>query len=287
MTGKNCVITGANAGLGYETAKAMALRGANVMMVCRNEAKGKRALIELVQASGNQNIYLQTADLSSQKDIKAAAEKIRERFAIVDVLVNNAGTWISNLTFTEDNIEKMFAVNHLAYFYLSHLLYPAIARAADGRIVSVASDSHFQGKMNFEDLYLTKKYHGLRAYAQSKLANILFTYELDRIKPNDNVSTYAVQPGLVKTDIGVKHTNWLHAFAWKVRRSGGVTPDIGAKTQIYLSTADEVKDQSGKYWDKCKPKKSSKRTYVEADAQRLWKISKELCKIDDFFKDSL
>lgn len=287
MTGKNCVVTGANSGLGYETAKALAMRGANVMMVCRNEAKGKKALIELVQASGNSNIFLQTADLSSQADIKRAAEKIREKFHIVDVLVNNAGTWISSLTYTEDKVEKMFAVNHLAYFYLSHLLYPAITKAEDGRIVSVASDSHFQGKMHFDDLYLTKKYHGLRAYAQSKLANILFTYELDRQKPHENVSTYAVQPGLVKTDIGVKHTNWLHAFAWKVRRSGGVTPDIGAKTQIFLATDEEVADQSGLYWDKCKPKKSSKRTYSEEDAQRLWEISHELCKIDDFFKDSL
>lgn len=287
MTGKNCVVTGANAGLGYETAKALAMRGANVMMVCRSEAKGKKALIEMVKASGNSNIFLQTADLSSQADIKRAAAKIREKFGIVDVLVNNAGTWISDLTYTEDQIEKMFAVNHLAYFYLSHLLYPAIAKAEDGRIVSVASDSHFQGKMHFDDLYLTKKYHGLRAYAQSKLANILFTYELDRRKPHEHVSTYAVQPGLVKTDIGVKHTNWLHALAWKVRRSGGVTPDIGAKTQIYLATADEVADQSGLYWDKCKPKKSSKNTYSEEDARRLWEISHELCKIDDFFSDSL
>jgi len=287
MEGKNCVITGANAGLGYETAKALAMRGANVMMVCRNEQKGKRALIELIQASDNTNISLQTADLSSQKDIRAAAEKIRQKFNHIDVLVNNAGTWISKLSYTEDNIEKMFAVNHLAYFYLTHLLYPAIAKAWDGRVISVASDSHFQGKMHFDDLYLTKKYHGLRAYAQSKLANILFTYELDRRKPHDSVSSYAVQPGLVKTDIGVKHTNWLHALAWKVRRSGGVTPDIGAKTQIFLATDEEIKDKSGLYWDKCKPKKSSKRTYREEDAKRLWEISKELCKIDDFFEDSL
>jgi retinol dehydrogenase-12 len=287
MTGKNCVVTGANAGLGYATAKALAMRGANVIMVCRSEAKGKKALIEIVQASGNSNVFLQTADLSSQADMKRTAEKIRTKFNMVDVLVNNAGTWISSLTYTEDKIEKMFAVNHLAYFYLSHLLYPAISKAEDGRIVSVASDSHFQGKMHFDDLYLTEKYHGLRAYAQSKLANILFTYELDRRKPHDHVSTYAVQPGLVKTDIGVKHTNWLHALAWKVRRSGGVTPDIGAKTQIFLATADEVADKSGLYWDKCKPKKSSKRTYVEEDAQRLWEISLELCKIDDFFSDSL
>lgn len=287
MTGKYCVVTGANSGLGFETAKALAFRGAHVAMVCRNEAKGKKALIELIQASGNSNISLFIADLSSQKALREAASKIRAKFPLVDVLVNNAGTWISELSYTEDGIEKMFAVNHLAYFYLTHLLYPHIAKSDDGRIVSVASDSHFQGKMYFDDLYLTKRYHGLRAYAQSKLANILFTYELDRIKPHDNVSTYAIQPGLVKTDIGLKHTNWLHGLAWKLRRSGGVTPDVGAKTQIYTATAPEAKGQSGKYWDKSRPKPSSRRTYREEDARRLWKISEELCKIDDFFNDSL
>ncbi|MEL7120394.1 MAG: SDR family oxidoreductase [Bacteroidota bacterium] len=287
MEGKICVITGANSGLGFETAKALAHRGAVVAMVCRSEEKGKAALIKIAQETGNAHLNLFVADLSSQQSIKKTAIKIREKYPHIDVLVNNAGTWISELTYTEDKIEKMFAVNHLAYFYMSHLLYPWLKKSADGRIVSVSSDSHFQTRMHFDDLYLTKKYHGLRAYAQSKLANVLFTYELDRIKSEDNISVYAVQPGLVKTDIGLKHTKWLHAFAWKLRRSSGVTPDIGAKTQIYLATEEEVKGQSGKYWDKCKPKKTSKHSYKQEEWTQLWKISEELCKIDNFFVDSI
>lgn len=287
MEGKYCVVTGANSGLGYYTTRAFAMRGAHVAMVCRNEEKGKKALIEIIKESGNTNLSLFVADLSSQKDLRAAAQKIRSSFPVVDVLVNNAGTWISELSYTEDGIEKMFAVNHMAYFYLTHLLYPHIAKSEDGRVVSVASDSHFQGKMHFDDLYLTKKYHGLRAYAQSKLANILFTYELEKRKPHEQVTTYAIQPGLVKTDIGLKHTRWLHAIAWKLRRSGGVTPDVGAKTQIYAATAPEAKLYSGKYWDKSKTKSSSKASYQAEDAAKLWEVSKELCKIDDFFKDSL
>lgn len=287
MEGKYCVVTGANSGLGYYTARALALRGAHVGMVCRNEEKGKKALIEIIQESGNSNISLFIADLSSQKQLREAAKKIREKYPLLDVLVNNAGTWISKLSYTEDGIEKMFAINHLAYFYLTHLLYPHLSKSEDGRVVSVASDSHFQGKMHFDDLYLTRRYHGLRAYAQSKLANVLFTYELDRLKPHNNVTTYAIQPGLVKTDIGLKHTRWLHALAWKFRRSGGVTPDVGAKTQIYTATAPEVRNNSGKYWDKMATKASSKNSYREEDAKKLWKVSEELCNIDDFFKDSL
>ena len=287
MEGKICVITGANSGLGFETAKALAHRGAIVAMVCRSEEKGKAALIKIAQETGNAHLNLFVADLSSQKSIKEAATKIRNKYPHIDVLVNNAGTWISELTYTEDKIEKMFAVNHLAYFYMSHLMYPWLKKSADGRIVSVSSDSHFQTRMHFDDLFLTKKYHGLRAYAQSKLANVLFTYELDRIKSEDNISVYAVQPGLVKTDIGLKHTKWLHAIAWKLRRSGGVTPDIGAKTQIYLATEEDVKGESGKYWDKCKPKKTSKHSYNQEEWTQLWKVSEELCKIDDFFVDSI
>jgi NAD(P)-dependent dehydrogenase (short-subunit alcohol dehydrogenase family) len=197
--------------------------------------------------------------------------------------VNNAGTWISELTFTEDKVESMFAINHLAYFLLTHALYPNLILAENPRVVSVASDSHFKGKIHFDDIHLTKNYHGLKAYAQSKMANIHFMYELNRRKPVNHLSTFAVQPGLVKTDIGVKKTNWLHALAWKLRRSGGVNPDIGAQTQIFLASEPSVHNQSGLYWDKCKPKPSSADTYKLEDAERLWQMCCEFCKIEDFF----
>ena len=285
MKGKKCVVTGANTGIGFETSKALASKGAEVIMVCRNEAKGRQALAAIREATGNHQLQLITADLSSQRQIREMAFTIREQHPVIDVLVNNAGTWVSDHSLTEDGIETVFAVNHLAYFLLTHLLYPAFIGAADARVINVSSDSHFKGDMYFDDLNLTRNYHGLRSYGQSKLANVLFTYEFDRRKPHAHVSINAVQPGLVYTDIGLKNTNWVHALAWKVRRSlwRGVSPAEGAATSIYLASDPEISRESGKYWDKCQAKASSPDSYKEEDAGRLWEICERLCSIDDYF----
>lgn len=283
MENKNIVITGANSGLGYETARALAKMDANVIMLCRSLEKGTKAANKIKAEYPSAKLQVIPILLESQQNIRQVALEVRKQFPVIDVLVNNAGTWISELTFTEDKVESMFAVNHLAYFLLTHALYPNLMLAEAPRVVSVASDSHFKGKINFDDIHLSKNYHGLRAYAQSKLANIHFMYELNRRKPVEHLSTFAVQPGLVKTDIGVKKTNWLHALAWKLRRSGGVTPDVGAQTQIFLASEPSVHNQSGLYWDKCKPKPSSADTYKLEDAEKLWNLCCEFCKIDDYF----
>jgi len=283
MKNKVAVVTGANSGLGFETAKALAAQGAQVVLLSRSADKGQEALDKIFAATQNDQLELLTVDLSSQASIRETGQKILAKHPVIDTLVNNAGTWISEFSLTEDGVETMFAVNHLAYVLMSHVLYPAIRKAEDGRIVCVASDSHFQFKVNYEDLNLTHKYHGLRAYAQSKGANVMFVSELDKRKPDDNVSSYAIQPGLVKTDIGVKRTNWLHALAWKIRRSGGVSPAEGARCQVFCASAAEAKGQSGLYWDKCKPKPSAKYTYIEADRAQLWDKCLELCKIESFF----
>ena len=200
------------------------------------------------------------------------------------MLINNAGVWTSRCELTDEKIERQFAVNHLAYFLLTHLLYDNIAKSFDGRVINIGSDSHKYGRINFDDLNLQESYHGLKAYGQSKLANLLFTYELHRIKKHDHVSVYCVQPGLVKTDIGVKHTNPFHSFMWKLRRLTGMTADEAAQTAIYLATSPEAAGKSGLYWDKCKPKASSMRSRNQEDATRLWKISEELCGIQNYFK---
>ena len=232
-------------------------------------------------------MHLIQADLGIQGQVREAAGKIMSRFEKLDVLVNNAGTWFSELVRTEDGIETVFAVNHLAYFLLTRELYPLLKEAPDARVVNVASDSHFKGQIQFDDIHLERNYHGLRSYAQSKLANVLFTYEFDRRKPHDHVAINAVQPGLVYTDIGLKHTQWLHALAWKVRRSlwKGKTPAEGAATSIYLASHPEAQGQSGKYWDECKPKASSPASYDRAAAEKLWILSQELCGIADFFRE--
>jgi retinol dehydrogenase-12 len=286
MKGKNCIVTGGNSGIGFETALALANSGANVVIISRNQEKAEAAVKSIKAKSQNKNVDFVLADLSSQKSIRDASKYILKEFDKIDVLVNNAGTWFSKLVLTEDGVERQFAVNHLAYFLLTYELLGAIHKSAEGRIICVGSDSHFHGKIHFDDLSLGKKYHGLRAYAQSKMANVMFVYELDRLlKKNkiENITVNCVQPGLVKTDIGLKHTISLHGLAWRIRRMGGVSPAKGAETSIYLATSKEAKGQSGMYWDKCKPKPSSKRSYVQEDISRLWDVCMELCNIDDYF----
>ncbi len=283
MKGKVCLVTGSGAGIGFETALALANQGATVIAIARNMEKVEKVIEDLKSRSNNDHIDGFDVDLSSQKYIRIKAREIIEKYPKIDVLINNAGTWNSKLTYSDENIEMQFAVNHLAYFLLTHELLPALMKSDDPRIINVGSDSHFHGKMHFNDINLTRKYHGLRAYAQSKLANILFTYEFERRKPVDKLTVNCVQPGLVKTNIGLKHTVSFHGLAWKIRRLSGVSPAEGAETSIYLASSDEVKGISGKYWDKKKPKKSSKGSLNKDDAQRLWLLSERLCDIDDYF----
>lgn len=287
MKGKNCIVTGGNTGIGFETALALARAGANVIIVCRNREKGEAAIGSIRERTSSGSVGYVLADLSSQSSIRQAAKEILEEFPAIDVLVNNAGAWFSGLELTEDGVERQFAINHLAYFLLTRELLGALRKSADGRIICVGSDSHFNGKLHFDDLSLRNNYHGLRAYAQSKLANVMFTYELDRrLKSHgiDNVSVNCVQPGLVRTDIGLKHTISFHALAWKIRRMGGVTPEKGAETSVYLATSPDVRGKSGKYWDKCRPKPSSERSLNEEDARKLWEASEALCGIEEYFK---
>ncbi|SDL03702.1 NAD(P)-dependent dehydrogenase, short-chain alcohol dehydrogenase family [Catalinimonas alkaloidigena] len=287
MEGKVCVVTGANTGIGYETAKALAAKGASVILVCRTTEKGQRTVDRIREATGSTKVTAVAADLAVQDQIRKAAAAIRVQHPRIDVLVNNAGIWLSDLRLTKEGVETQFAVNHLAYFLLTHELLPALSRSDDGRIVCVSSDSHFQTHIHFDDLNLTHRYHGLRAYAQSKRANVLFVRELNRrlrARGMNQLTINAVQPGLVKTDIGVKHTISLHSLAWKVRRAGGVTPAEGARTNIFLASSPVVQGVSGQYWDKCVPKRSARETYDPETARRLWDICEKLTDITDYFE---
>ncbi len=286
MVGKKCVVTGGNSGIGYETALALSGLGANVIILCRSQEKAEIAIKSIKAKTQNNNVDFVLVDLSSQKSVRDASKYILKAFNKIDVLINNAGTWFSKLELTEEGVERQFAVNHLAYFLLTYELLGALNKSSDARIICVGSDSHFHGKINFEDLSLGEKYHGIKAYAQSKLANTLFVYELNRqlkMRGIDHISINCVQPGLVKTDIGLKHSISLHAIVWKLRRMGGVSPTKGAETSIYLASSSEAKGKSGLYWDKCKPKPSSKRSYNTEDAELLWDTCNTLCGIDDYF----
>lgn len=284
---KTVLITGATGGIGLATATDLAGRGYSVILHGRSRDKAEAAVARIRESAPEADLKIVMADLGKQADIHRLAEEVMIHAPTLDVLINNAGVWNSRQELTAEGIEKSFAINHLAYFLLSHLLLPALRRSADGRIVCVASDSHKQIKgMFFDNLNLDGNYHGLRAYAQSKLANVLFCYEFDRRRRQANDPTiFAVQPGLVQTDIGLKGNTWLHSLAWKVRRkmSGNKTPAEGAATSIYLASEPGLAEQSGLYWDNCVPKKSYSSSYDKDEARILWETSEGMVGIEQYF----
>ena len=267
---KFALVTGATSGIGWETARSLAAQGFHVLLHGREPAKALRAAREL-----GGKVTPVHADLSEQAAVHELAEQVARHTPHLDVLVNNAGVWNSQREITADGIERTFAVNHLAYYLLTGLLLPHLR--SNGRIICVASDSHRQVRgIQFEDVSLENNYHGLRSYAQSKLANVLFCYEYDRRK-RDATTICAVQPGLVQTDIGLKGNTWLHRLAWRVRRNmgGHKTPAEGASTSIFLATVRDT-PPSGLYWDNHVPKQSYSSSYDEEEARRLWELSEKL-----------
>lgn len=283
MNRKTILITGANAGIGYEITRGVLLRKHTAIMVCRNKEKAYKAREELAKSTQNENIHIIIADLNDFSGIQHLTEEVQRNFEKIDVLVNNAGTFYSSWKLNNADIERTFMVNHLAPFYLTHLLLPELARSNDAKIVNINSDSHFMAKLRPDNLNLKNNFHGLRAYGHSKLANVMFTYEFERRKPYPHISIHAVHPGLVNTDIGAKHTHWFHRTVWNWRSKKGKTPKEGAETALFIINTPGSKLESGRYWDDGKPKKSSVASYDEAMAEKLWDKSKDLCGIVDFF----
>lgn len=283
MRKKTFVVTGANNGIGLETTRHLASQGARVLLVTRTEEKGETAVKNILQTHPEADLEIYTCDLSLLGDIRNAVESMRRNHHIIDGLVNNVGTWMSDFRLTKEGIETVFATNHLSYVMMTHLLYPALRKADHARVVNVASNAHSYGKINLHDPYYSKGYHGLKSNGQSKLANLYFTFELNQLKPDPHISVYAVSPGLVKTDIGLKQTNWLHALAWKFRRRKGQHPTEGARTSVYCATHPDIKDLSGKYWEQCAVKDVFKSAKDSQLGSHLWELSNKICGIDDYF----
>ncbi len=283
---KTVLITGATGGIGLATAQDLAGRGYTVLLHGRSRAKAEAARDQILAAQPTADLKIVMADLGKLDEVRRLAEEVLILAPTLDVLVNNAGVWNSRQELTAEGVELTFAVNHLAYFLLGHLLLPALRKSADGRIICVASDSHKQiPGIFFDNLNLDGNYHGLRAYAQSKLANVLFCYEFERRRGAADPAIFAVQPGLVQTDIGLKGNTWLHRLAWKVRRqmSGNKTPAEGAATSIFLATEPGLAAQSGLYWDNCRPKKSYSSSYDKDEARILWELTEELTGVEHYF----
>ena len=280
MQNKNIIITGGNAGIGFETSVALAKQGGNIFIVSRNKDKATQAVAEIKQISGNKNVDYLIADLSTQKSIRELNKSLRERLDKVDVLVNNAGGVFPEFKKTADGLEMTIATNHFAYFLLTNLLLDLIKKADNARIVNVSSRSHLAASIDFESFTTNKGYFILKAYGQSKLANILFTAELARRLNGTGTTVNSLHPGLVKTDIGIKQTNWYSTLAWSLySKIGSITAAQGASTSIYLASSPEVKNITGKYFAKCKeitPSKLARNTELQ---QELWKVSEQFCPI--------
>src|ERR1051325_9742402 len=272
MSGKVYLVTGANSGIGKETALALAKMGARVVMVSRDRARGEAALQEIKQQSGNTALELMLCDLSSQKPTRQFADEFKATHDGLDVLVNNAGVSLRKRTLTADGIEATFAINHLGYFLLTHLLLDLLKRSAPSRIVNVASDAHAYGKVDFENLQGQKKYGGARAYANSKLENIIFTYELARRLEGTGVTVNCLHPGAVGTNI----FSALPKFVEAMIKWFTLSPAKGAETSVYLAASPDVESVNGKYFVKKAVAKSSESSYNKEVARRLWDVSAQL-----------
>jgi NAD(P)-dependent dehydrogenase (short-subunit alcohol dehydrogenase family) len=282
MQGKVCVITGATAGIGQVAATELARRGAHVVIVSRSAEKCAATQALIRSASASASVDTLVADLSSLDETKRLAGQVRELYPRIDVLLNNAGAMFWKRTESADGIEKTFALNHLSYFVLTNLLLPVLNQSAPSRIVNVASDAHKGASINFEDIQFKQKYSGWKAYQQSKLANILFTYELARRIDGTGVTANTLHPGFVRTSF-LEALNEARA-GWLLKKIGGLismSPEQGARTSIYLTSSPEVAGVSGRYFVKEKPVVSSPQSRDQSTAERLWKLSVEMTGVGD------
>jgi NAD(P)-dependent dehydrogenase (short-subunit alcohol dehydrogenase family) len=273
---KVVLITGGSSGMGKAAAVELAKLGYFVIFISRNKERGEKALRDIKTESGSEDVRLMLCDLGDIKSIRKFAEEFKLSYSRLDILINNAGVILPERHETKDGYELQFGVNHLGHFLLTNLLLETIINSAPSRIINVASGAHKVGKIHFQDINFKKNFNLIKAYAQSKLANILFTYELaDRLK-NTEVTVNCLHPGAVATQMGINRKTGFGTFITRMLKPFFQTPKEGASTAIYLAASDEVKKVTGKYFYKRKPIKSSKLSYDRELAEKLWKLSEEL-----------
>lgn len=281
MDGKLVLVTGATSGIGYWTAMEIARMGAQVIIHGRNESKCIKSVEAIRAETGNTNLSYLLAEFSSQAQICDMASTFYKHHNHLDVLVNNAGAAFLFRRLSVDRIEMTFAVNHLAYFLLTNLLLPALQASPSARVVSVSSGGHNGERLEFDNLQLSHSYNPWSAYGRSKLANILFAYELARRMAGTKVTSNALTPGMVATDIWKKVNRFITPFIYPVVKRMGQTPLQGAQTSIYLATSSEVEGVTGKYFANMHQAQSSPASYDIEAARKLWEISARLVHLDD------
>ena len=278
MQQKNIIITGATDGIGLAAAKEVSKKGYHIGLVGRNPEKGKKAIETIISYSGNENLDFFECDLSLVKNVKSLSEQIKQKYNKIDVLLNNAGGANKKKIITSEGLEKTFATNQMNYFVLSTELLDIISESNDGRIVNVASNAHIGAEVDYGNINSEKSFSAWTSYCVSKLMNIMFTYQLSLMQ--DKVSINVLHPGFVDTNIAGNEGNLIKYIVKFGAKMFARTVDNGADSSIYLSTSDEVKGVSGKYFFKCREVKSSRASYSQEDWKKVW----ELC---DNYKNKL
>lgn len=273
LQNKTAIVTGANSGMGMATVRALSDMGAKVIMLCRSEKRGTEAL-EKLSSEKYRDLQLILCDLGNYDSIRAFANIVRRGYDHIDILVNNAGFISLDRQETGEGLERQFGINHIGHFLLTMSLLDLIGEG--GRIVNVASGAHKAGKIHFDDINLTKGFNVIKAYSQSKLANVLFTRELARRVKDRGITVNCCHPGAVATNIGIDRDTGFGKTVTRLLKPFFQTPEQGARTAIFLASDDSVSDVTGEYFYKCRIAKSSKRSKDMELAKKLFEFSEEL-----------
>jgi len=275
MTGKNVLVTGGTGGIGKATAIGLATLGARVGITGRDRVRAEAAATDIRAESGSPAVDVYTADMSSQAEVRRLTGEVLDAYPRLDVLVNNVGGFWAHRHVTADGLEHTFALNHLAPFLLTRLLLDRLTVSAPARVVTVSSGAHATGRIDFDDLQGSATYSGRRAYNASKLANVMFTYELARRLNGTGVTATVLHPGVVNTHFGAEDQAGIKVILPLVRPFLK-SPAAGAATTIHLASSGQVEGVTGRYFANRKPKTSSKASYDTAAAARLWQVSADL-----------
>jgi len=275
LAGRTVLVTGGTGGIGRATALSLATMGAHLAITGRDRERSEDAARE-IRAAGAGRVDVFVADMSSQAEVRRLADEVLQGLPRIDVLVNNVGGYWNTRHVTADGLERTFALNHLAPFLLTSLLLDRLKESAPARVVTVSSGAQAMGRIDFDDLQGERSYSGARAYSQSKLANVLFTYELARRLPASAVTANSLHPGVVRTSFGADDPAGVQRLLVPLVRPFMKTPAQGAATSIHLASSPDVEGVTGRYFANSKPRRSSKRSYDEAAAARLWQVSADL-----------
>lgn len=273
LDGKIAIVTGANSGMGMATVEALSDKGATVIMLCRSEERGKEAIFKLTEKK-ERNLDLILCDLGDYESIRNFAKAVKEKYDHIDILVNNAGFISLDRQETKEGLERQFGINHIGHFLLTKELLELMGKGS--RIVNVASGAHKTGKIHFDDINLTKGFNVIKAYSQSKLANVLFTRELARRVADRGITVNCCHPGAVATNIGIDRDTGFGKTITGLLKPFFQTPMEGARTAIFLASDKSVENITGGYFYKCKIAKSSKRSKSKKLAKKLFELSEKL-----------